>query len=106
MESRIDIEESVADQIYDILVEHAGALKDDRMSFVGYHTRRGRARDTSEWPFFGVLGVGGKFWVVDGRHFQLFVNCHPEDVTPERTEIIDTVNRQLEKIRDSLVLSR
>lgn len=80
------------EQCWDILVEHAGALKnqDDRSTFV--RAFLAEEHEATEWRFGGTLGFGGKFWRNDGR---LYVACYREDETPKRLAVIETVNAQL-----------
>lgn len=76
-----------ANQVYDILVTHAGAPEGMRDNFV-YHWGT-----SDEYRFGGLLGFGGKFWYPNFK-----VNCYSEDLTPGRQIIIDEVNRLLQEI--------
>lgn len=86
--------EETANKIYDILVEHAGAIEDERFSFVLSHSIDKNLDLFREWRFRGKLGPGGKFW---NRKYK--ISCYPEDETPERLEIIKKVNSLLEEIK-------
>lgn len=87
--------EQTANRIYDVLATLLGANEDMRQSFVIQNT----ASLCREWRFIGTLGFGGKFRNTDGRYF---VNCYPEDVTPERTAAIEMANGLLTKIKAAL----
>ena len=84
-----------ANEVFSILVDHAGASEDYRFSFVRHW---GIADFPTEFPFEGNLGRGGKFWRNgdpwnnDGNPY---INCYPEDLTPERERIINEVNSLL-----------
>lgn len=77
-----------ANEVFDMLVSHAGAIERHRGYFVG-------AWGNVEVSFEGDLGKGGKFWI-NGDRFnnngKPYINCYPEDLTPERKEIIEKVN--------------
>ena len=94
MADRSDFEtEDFYNQVYDLLIEHAGALDSlgQRESFV-YHFAKSDSIPT-EWRFQGSLGFGGKFWRNDGR---IYVTCYPEDQTPARRKVIEVTNKSLE----------
>jgi len=76
---------------YDVLVQHAGAYPGERSDFVYELTRRDKGYRVEEWRFRGLLGFGGKFW----RNRTFYVSCYREDETPERLQIIETVNAAL-----------
>jgi hypothetical protein len=80
-----------ADDVYDVLVEEAGASEDWRRTFVYSHTIQ---PTTSEFRFIGTLGMGGKFWSSNYT-----VSCYPEDETPERLETINRINARLADLR-------
>lgn len=91
------VTEADADRAYSILVEHAGAIEsnDERADFI-YSVSRPDLL-TTEYRFGGSLGFGGKFRIPsDGR--APFVNCYPEDRTPERLEAIDRTNNALQAL--------
>lgn len=48
----------------------------------------------------GALGFGGKVWFekVAGSRYRVYVNCYPEDRTPERDELIARVNERLSSL--------
>jgi hypothetical protein len=81
-----------ANDVYEILVEHAGEVEDDYSyeSFVHSQT----TRFVGEYRFMGALGFGGKFrrstyddvWYVD---------CYSEDLNPSRRAIIKATNKKL-----------
>lgn len=82
---------------WNILVEHAGAnpkpiaKKDFVLSMLG---------SCHEYRFCGSLGFGGKFYRFSP---DFYVQCYPEDVTPERQKAIDKVNHLLKALVGDLV---
>jgi hypothetical protein len=82
---------TTANLIYDILVKECGAFEEEREHFIIHQT----TTEIREWRFCGKLGFGGKFWNADDR---LYVNCYNEDLTPERSKMIEQANKLLEKI--------
>ena len=80
-----------AEKVYDILVEVCGAKEDQRNHFVANQTTDA----IDEWRFCGKLGFGGKFRRYDKR---LYVDCYPEDETPERRAMIDAANERLKAL--------
>lgn len=75
------------DKVYSILVQFAGAREEDRDGFIYDHTNDFECR---EWRFCGKLGFGGKY-----RSGRNKVDCYPEDLTPERSAIIQQTNEEL-----------
>jgi hypothetical protein len=76
-------------RVYDVLVEQAGASRDEdeRFSFVFEFTGQ---KPTGAYRFCGSLGMGGKFY------FPAFnVGCYPEDRTSEREAAILATNQSL-----------
>lgn len=53
-----------------------------------------------EWRFCGNLGFGGKlyFSTYPHRNPDLYVDCYPEDNTPERAALIQKVNLRLAEL--------
>lgn len=85
------LEACQARQVYDVLVECAGAPESSwRDSFELEFTGE---RPTNEWRFCGDLGFGGKF-----RFPRMTVDCYPEDETPSRLEIIKRTNARLAEL--------
>ena len=81
-----------ADEIYTILVTHAGAREDDRGIFK-HALSNHDPRYPFKWRFVGELGFGGKFWHSHGRRY---ISCYFEDETEERRNIIEKVNKLLD----------
>ena len=79
-----------AGAVYDVLVSVCGASTepDDRLDFISLQARE----VCPEWRFQGDLGYGGKFWRSAGRWY---VDCYPEDSSPDSRKIIDEANWQL-----------
>ncbi len=81
-----------ASAVYDILIEYAGAQKDDKTNFVYHHCTT--QHPCTEWRFCGWLGFGGKY-----RSDYNAVDCYKEDETAEIVEIIKKTNLELSKIQ-------
>lgn len=83
-----------ADEVYDILVDIAGAPEGQREAFTFLIVSEGRRLE--EWRFQGHLGFGGKFW-----QNTMTVNCYREDETPERLNVIYATNYHLTQLAES-----
>lgn len=96
MSRRMTIEQ--ANAVYDILVRECGAA--DGVSQWGPRARFvyefSREKPTTEWRFQGRLGFGGKLYC---DHYEMRVGCYPEDVTPERNQMIERANSALQQLR-------
>lgn len=81
-------------RLWTILVEEAGAHDTitDRYSFAVHFPQ------CREFRFSGKLGFGGKVWMNANHDSAPYVNCYPEDMTPERREIIDRTNARLAEL--------
>ena len=94
-----------ANDVYDVLVERAGASEDQyaRHDFVYHQTQRW----CDEFRFGGLLGFGGKFWRNYGtrpdgtRGERWYVSAYKEDIErqPERQIVIDVANDALDQHR-------
>ena len=84
----------LCNRIYDILVEHAGALEIERRRFVYCHSLE--ISLPSEWQFYSNLGFKGEFRIQ--QYDEMNVVCNKEDKTPERFKIIKKVNALLKEI--------
>lgn len=84
-----------ANSIYSVLVANAGVRdsESERAMFVDLE-----CRGCTEYRFQGLLGFGGKFW---NDNHRWYVNCYPEDETPERLAMIAKVNEELAKLRSA-----
>ena len=80
-----------SDEVWDVLVELAGASEERRSDFVRYAELT--PEGDLEWRFQGSLGFGGKVWSLVGDNWR--VDCYPEDSTPERRAVIDAVNARI-----------
>lgn len=80
-----------ADELYDVLVEHAGASPDlrERAMFVVYACKEVSGDRSLEYRFGGLLGFGGKLYV-NGNG--VYVDCYPEDMTVERLAVCASAN--------------
>ncbi len=65
-----------------------------KAQFVQYVTDEPPA-GTIEFRFIGDFGFGGKFYVANGK---AYIECYPEDDTPERTARKTEINRQIKAI--------
>jgi hypothetical protein len=93
-----------ADAVYDLLVEHCGASDESgplgstsRDMFVFHQTREVQR----EYRFQGGLGFGGKFRR-NGWEDRWYVDCYPEDLTPERQQMIDAANTALAELKEKV----
>jgi hypothetical protein len=84
--------EEQAYEIWAILERLAGADEGARSSFVHHQTVEG----CTEFRFQGWLGFGGKFWNANGRWY---VTVYPEDMTPQREQVIGVTNAALAGLR-------
>jgi hypothetical protein len=84
-----------ASQIYDILVQYAGAPEIHKQNFI--HNQI--SEFVSEWRFCGHLGFGGKF---RRSGDEIYVDCYPEDEDDRRKEIINTTNAMLKAYMGSI----
>lgn len=81
------------EKVYDILVELGGAPEDGyRDAFVYNYTEE--KFKSNEWRFQGKLGFGGKY-----RGETNMIDCYTEDETPERLELIKTINEKLKDLQ-------
>lgn len=85
------------DAIYTVLVEECGAREDGREMFLAVRDEVRRELPI-EYRFQGALGFGGKFryhptWLP-------YVDCYPEDLTPERRAMIERANKRLAEFTD------
>ena len=79
---------------FDILVRHCGVRGDaERWNSFEYHSAR-----TTEYRFMGALGFGGKFRNNGNRGGVPYVDCYPEDETPERRAMIERANQELAEL--------
>lgn len=82
-------------RIWDILVKHGGAWRDDRGQFLAVG---GRHIDGSclEYRFVGLLAFGGKVWI--NNREKPYVTCYPENETPDRMKLIKEIDGLLARI--------
>jgi len=85
------------DRAYTILVERAGAIEDNRESFILAFTQR--ENRATEYRCCFAFGFGGKFWRNNGR---FYVSCYPESRTPDLDAQILQVNQLLEALVSEL----
>lgn len=58
-------------------------------------------RPCEEWRFIGALGFGGKFRNNGNNDGIPYVDCNPEDETPERRAMVDAANTRLRLLFDA-----
>jgi hypothetical protein len=93
-----DLTEAEANAVYDILIQTCGALKEDdgthgRSAFMKMMTQK--HWNVKEFRFCGALGYGGKIHF-DG--WELKVSCYPENMNPQRRQMIEMTNGKLKNI--------
>lgn len=84
-------------KVYDILVREAGAVEDERDSFLSYHPPK---ETPTEWRFRGHLGFGGKFRCDVHRKTPMYVSFYSEDRNANREAIQAKVNDLLKGLSD------
>lgn len=84
------ITEEQANAIYDMLMEECGLNEHLRENFVFSEVEGCR-----EYRFQGALGFGGKF---RNNGNGVYVDCYPEDMTPEREKMIELANTRLREM--------
>lgn len=85
-----------AKKVCDILVSLAGADSSPSLHRDLFILAQLGAVPCKEWRFQGSLGFGGKFYETPVRWY---VDCYPEDLTPERDRVIQDTNKALEALR-------
>ena len=94
--------EKIARLIWQVLVEECGAttVEDSGHGWLSFWSYMQRREHHYEFRFMGKLGFGGKFYRQHGYRPDRWyrVDCYHEDVTPERTAMIDSANARLEII--------
>jgi hypothetical protein len=100
MKKNGNLNEKEANLIYDVLVEHCGALESSRDSFLYNHNdnEQIKSHGSSEFRFMGKLGMGGKFRINRER---FFVDYYLEDETPEMKAIAKNTNERLTQLTSS-----
>jgi len=86
------INSKAANKIYDLLVQECGAIEYWRDHFI-----QCQSEGCKEFRFQGIFGFGGKFWDNDNRWY---INCYPENMTPQLQAKIDEVNLILKKMKE------
>lgn len=85
-------------EVFNILVNEAGANESNRDQFAHWWTTNGH-----EFRFQGVLGFGGKFWRNNDRWY---INCYSEDENLCRLCVIEKVNKLLKELNILSVLAK
>lgn len=71
---------------------------DGRCSFVRTITIVELRLACTEYRFMGDLGFGGKFRNNGNRDNTPYVDCYPENETPERLKMIEAANKRLAEL--------
>lgn len=80
-------------KVYDLLISIGGADDSNNLRESFIYNHKDSKHICKEWRFAGKLGFGGKYLSETNT-----VNCYPEDETPERLEIIKSLNVELKKL--------
>ncbi len=83
-----------ANEVYNILVEHAGASESMRNNFVYVHTDDKDENLCWEYRFCGKFGFGGKYWSQRNA-----ISYYPEDRTKKLDKLELKVNKLLGEIK-------
>ena len=83
-----------ANNVYDILVEHAGANESMRNDFIFSHTDDDDNRLCWEYRFQGKFGFGGKWWSETNK-----VTYYAEDRTKRLDKLEAKVNKLLSELK-------
>ena len=83
-----------ANEVYDILVAHAGASESMRNNFVFVHTDDEDQNLCWEYRFCGKFGFGGKYW---SQHNA--VNYYAEDHTKRLDKLEVKINKLLGELK-------
>jgi len=83
-----------ANQVYDILVQHAGAPESLRNSFIYSHTEDDDNKLCWEFRFQGHFGFGGKYWSERNA-----ITYYPEDHTKKLDKLEAKVNKLLGELK-------
>ncbi len=89
------ITNGIAENIWEVLVIHAGASTRDQDAFVTAVTEQ----DCQEYRFGGGLGFGGKVFVTSTKWW---VSCYKEDETADRLRMVAAANSELVLLRASV----
>lgn len=84
-------------RIWEVLRESGAVTGSEISERLGHEFRFDQTtRFINEYRFGGMLGMGGKFWRSNGKWY---VNCYPENETPERKAIIEKANKALAELK-------
>lgn len=97
-----DISKEQAGAVLQILKDecgYAGPAHEDEsfVEFVQVPRPRGQP-PCAEYRFVGALGFGGKFRNNGNWGNTPYVDCYAEDVTPERSSMIERANKRLAEL--------
>ena len=84
-----------ANKVYNILVEHGGAVESMRSSFIYAHMDL--LYPCWEYRFQGFFGFGGKYWSERNT-----INYYPEDQTAELDVLQDKINKLLGELNETI----
>lgn len=95
MQERQKIDVSIANKIYDILINVGGANEHWRIEFIAW----AKSGIGHEFRFGGILGRGGKLWIHHANEPLIFsVRSYPEDMTEERKQIQNDMMVAIDKV--------
>ena len=92
-----EITEDQAKKVLQILKEECGYRCDpyNGEGFIRAITTVGNEHPCEEYRFIGALGFGGKFRNNGNRANTPYVDCYPENETPDRKTMIEAANMRL-----------
>lgn len=98
--------ESLAESMWSVLCDHAGAHPSGGNQFM----QSVRHYGLTEYRFCGSLGFGGKVrwsdWRSERDGCPIYVDCYPEDETAERRQAINSTNAALRMVWDGFNAAR
>ena len=93
-----EITEEQAEVALQILKQECGYRPDQYDGPVFVRVITDQESPCHEWRFIGNLGFGGKFRNNGNRGNVPYVDCYPEDETPERLVMIERANERLSAV--------
>jgi len=86
------------EKIWEILINNKLSHPDGKNFFMEIFSKYQHTRKTFSFKLNGILGKSARTFYDQGR---VFVNCFEEDLTPDKEELIDKINTELEKLNES-----
>jgi len=101
------LSKEIANKVFDLLIEEAGAYEGNRNEFLFAQTRKPdeyyKFGGCTEFRFGGKLGFGGKFWNTNNR---FCVSAYSEETGSIQAEIIEKVNNLLKPIYEEHIKNK